>query len=67
MQINLTAIGNIADNAPKTFFRVECWRIGRRIADFTNQAEAQAFAIKHARDNGYRFDHKVATIRLAGH
>jgi hypothetical protein len=64
MQINLTENGNLPNDCPEKFFRVEAYAANKRIADFTDQDEAKMFAISHAKANGYKFDHKVATIRL---
>jgi len=64
MQIHLTQNGNLPNDCPPKFFRVEAYAANKRIADFTDEIEAKLFAISHAKTNGYRFDHKVATIRL---
>lgn len=66
MQLNLDTLGRIAADCPATFFRVETWSTGKRVADFTTQTEAEAFAISDAREAGCRYDHKVATIRARG-
>lgn len=66
MQLNLDAMGRIPASYPKTFYRVECWTRGKRIADFDNCAEAHRFAIRHAKENGYKYDHKVAILTLTG-
>jgi squalene cyclase len=64
MQLQLDANGFIPASYPRKFYRVECWDRGRRIADFDNCAEAHRFAIRHAKENGYRYDHKVATCQM---
>jgi hypothetical protein len=63
MQLQLTSIGLIRDDCPKVFYRVETWMTGRRVADFTNEAEAHRFAIEDARN--LRYDHKVVTMKLS--
>jgi hypothetical protein len=66
MQLNLDHMGRIAADYPATFYRVETWTTGRRVADFTTEAEAAAFAIADARATGCRYDHKVATVKVRG-
>lgn len=66
MQLHLDKIGFISADYPKTFYRVECWNMGSRIADFTTSGEAASFAIRHAKENGYRYDHKVSKINMTG-
>ena len=51
---------------PVVFYRVSFWDTGLYIADFDNEAEARAFAIKNARESGCRFDHKVERLALIG-
>jgi len=62
MQLHLDELGMIPSNYPKVFFRVEDYRTGCYIADFTTETEAQKAAF--ASNTGNRFDHKIATIRL---
>ena len=64
MQINLTETGHLSANHPATFYRVSNWNTGRRVADFDNQAEANAFAISDAREAGCRYDHRVEVMRI---
>lgn len=66
MQLHLDSLGLIPATYPKTFYRVECWNRGKRIADFDNMAEASRFAIDHAKQTGARYDHKVATMHVRG-
>ncbi len=66
MQLNLDVMGRITADYPAKFFRVENWNTGRRIADFDDKAEADAFAISDARQSGCQYDHKVATMKLTG-
>lgn len=65
-QLPMTSLGTIPSDRAKTFYRVESWNTGSFIADFATKAEAQAFAISHARANGCRYDHKVSTCILKG-
>ena len=66
MQLNLDATtGRCGSDYPAQFFRVEVWTTGSRVADFTTQSEAAAFAISHARAIGCRYDHNVATMNIA--
>lgn len=66
MQLHLDQLGRIAENYPKTFWRVSCWKNDRRISDFSTQIEAEKFAVTHALQGGYDYDHKVAKINLSG-
>lgn len=63
-QLSLSPLGLIPLDYPRTFYRVEDWINGKRIADFTSLSEATAFAINDARKTGCRHDHKVCTVRL---
>ena len=65
MKLNLNNLGRISAEYPKTFFRVEKWSNGARVADFTTEAEAAAFAIENAREVGCRYDHKVCRMSLS--
>jgi hypothetical protein len=64
MRLHLDANRNIPSTYPKSFFRVETWRTGSYVADFTSEAEASAFAIQHAKDTGCRYDHKVSRVHM---
>jgi hypothetical protein len=66
MQLKLDTMGRIAADYPATFYRVENWTTGRRVADFATKSEAEAFAISDARATGCRYDHSVATMRVQG-
>lgn len=66
MQLNLDRMGRITAEFPATFYRVENWNTGRRVADFTTKAEAEEFAIVNARETGCKYDHKVSTVKLSG-
>lgn len=58
MKLELTALGNVKPDGPKVLYRVEHWRSGRHIADFTCPAEASKCAI----ETGDRFDNKVSRV-----
>lgn len=64
MRLHLNEKGMIGSDYPKEFFRVEDWRSGRMIADFTLHGEAAQFAICDAREKGCRYDHKVSRVTL---
>lgn len=64
MQLHLDELGRIPANYPKTFYRVEDWFTGSRVADFTTQAEAEKAS--YASNHGGRYDHKVSTVHLTG-
>jgi hypothetical protein len=64
MQIQLDRFGRLPVSCPAVFFRVETWMDNRRVADFTTEAEAAAFAIDDAKARGFRYDHKVACMNL---
>lgn len=57
-------LGRIPENRQVHFYRVETWGDGFFVADFALKGEAHAFAIEHARENGYRYDHKVCPVTL---
>lgn len=63
MRLHLTE-NYIGPDYPRTFYRVEDWMRGTRIADFTSRAEAASFAIRDALARGFRFDHKVVELHL---
>ena len=64
MEINLDKMGRIAEGTPAVFFRVETWNTSARVADFTTEGEAAAFAIADASAKRCRFDHKVSRITM---
>lgn len=64
MKLQLDELGMIPATYPKSFYRVEDYRSGRYIADFTSEGEAQAAA--YASSTGLRFDHKIASMTLSG-
>ncbi|MEC9244632.1 MAG: hypothetical protein VYB05_07670 [Pseudomonadota bacterium] len=64
MQLQLDELGLIPASYPKTFYRVEDWRTGRRVADYSTEAEA--VKASYASAHGGRFDHKVSTMHMAG-
>lgn len=64
MKLHLNELGMIPSDYPRAFFRVEDYKTGRRIADFTSRAEAENAAF--SRSTGLRFDHKIAEMRLVG-
>ncbi len=66
MKLQLDQLGRIAENYPKTFWRVSCRKNDHRIADFSTQIEAEKFAITHALHSRYDYDYKVAKINLSG-
>ena len=65
MELHLDKFGRIAEGTPEVFFRVETWLTGMRLADFTTEAEASAFAIADAAAKRCRYDHKVSCIVIA--
>ena len=62
MRLQLTQTGHIAPEYPVTFFRVEDYMTGMRIADFTDRAETVRFAINDADQKHRRYDHRVVTL-----
>lgn len=66
MRLEFDNLGMIPATWPKTFYRVETWNTGSRVADFTTPGEAARFAIADARERGYRYDHKVCAMTLNG-
>jgi len=64
MRLQLDDLGFIPADYPRSFFRVEDERTGKRIADFTTAAEAHKFAIVDS-GKGNR-DHKVAQMHMTG-
>lgn len=64
MKLHLDELGMIPATYPSTFYRVEDWMTGRRIADYTTEAEA--VKASYASNHGGRYDHKVSTMHMAG-
>lgn len=65
MQLNLDPLGRIPEDYPPRFFRVSYWSSGMRVADFSTDGEAAAFAIADARAQKCRYDHKVSVWHRA--
>ena len=66
MRLELDDLGMIPATWPKTFFRVEMYLTGSRVADFTTRGEAGRFAITDARERGCRYDHRIIQMTLGG-
>ena len=66
MRLELNDLGMIPATWPKTFYRVETWNTGSRVADFTTSGEAARFAIADARERGFHYDHRVCQMTLSG-
>jgi hypothetical protein len=64
MQLHLDQLGCITKEYPRRFYRVSKWSNDLRVADFTTQSEAHAFAIKDAKETGCKYDHKVSTMNI---
>lgn len=62
MQLELDALGMIPATYPKKFYRVEDYKSGKRIADFTTESEARKVA--YASYTGLKFDHKICHMTL---
>lgn len=61
-EINLDHMGRLPADCPKTFYRVEHWKSGRRDSDWRTGYAAQRRAIELSKIDG--FDGRVSTMHL---
>ncbi len=64
MRLHLDHLGRCGSDHPCQFWRVETWRTGSRVADFTSPTEAHAFAMADTKERGFRELHKVCQMTI---